>query len=133
MSTTKWQQRCSKCGMLRKGHKCKAVKAPGGGWVVPDDADDCDDDVGDFDGPHKGKYLPHLLVSTRLEDVPVFSRLEDAQKYCIKAKGGGVTRELSGRYTVREKAFLKDSSSAIVTSWINNDAPESAFRNFKIQ
>ena len=26
-----WQQRCRKCGELRKGHICKAIKAPGDG------------------------------------------------------------------------------------------------------
>lgn len=138
MSVVRKQQHCRRCGLLRKGHVCRAVQDRHGIWYVPNhDAPDDDDDddkadesnsdsdviMFDFDGPYKGSYLANYLDATGQTG---FSDLASAQEYCWKTGGGGVTQE-GTLFTVREKAYLGHSYTGEI-SWINNDAPETAHR-----
>ena len=137
MSVVRKQQHCRRCGLLRKGHVCRAVQDSHGIWYVPNhDASDDDDDgkadesnsdsdviMFDFDGPYKESYLPNYLDAAGQTG---FSDLASAQEYCWKSGGGGVTQE-GALFTVREKAYLGHSYTGEI-SWINNDAPETAHR-----
>ena len=118
-----WKQTCSKCGLPRRGHRCRYddTQKYQATQVLTSDSDD-DVIALDFDGPYKNKYLMNYADA---KSATGFLTLFAAQQYCAKIRAGGITKE--GRmYTIRQYAVLKNSTKQEI-SWVNNDAPSKAY------